>query len=1350
MDSTQMSAGTGASAGTPSPGPAEARPCLVVGIGASAGGQVALEHIFTAIPPDCGMSFVVLMHLPPDGPSFLAEMLGRYTTMAVATAEEGMRLTPNTVHVIPAGRELTLADGVLRLQEPDGRHHPIDRFLRSLATEAGKHAVAVVLSGFGTDGTEGVKAVKEAGGIVIVQEPGSAVNPSMPRSAITRGAADLIVPAEEMAEKIAELALGTCALPDRACAVTTMDEELREIFNAIKAKTGHDFSSYKRNTVIRRIERRMAVNDVAGMKKYIDLLEANEQEAQALGQEILIGVTSFFRDPDAFDVLRKEIIPRLFAGRAPDEPVRIWHACCASGEEVYSTAILIREYLNEQRLNVAVQFFATDIDEAAIAQARAGLYDDDIVEEVGEERLKRFFTRVNGRWQAAKQLREMIVFAHHSVIKDPPFSRLDLLVCRNFLIYLNPDMQKRLISLFHLVLKPRGVLFLGASETVGRQSEFFAPLDKKWKIYERLESVRRDEPIFPYSASVRRLPGIARPSRPETSAEPNGGALAERLLMERYAPPCVVVNEKYEVVHVSTRASRLLEVPVGEPTRDILKMTREELRPALRAAIYKSFSEEKQVAFRGIKFAIDETEAAVNVLVEPLSVPSAEKLAMVILEPAPAAPMIEAPDGELGHTGTDASKDSLIHQLEEQLRITHEQLHATAEQLETSQEGFMSANEELMSINEEFQSANEELQSTNEELETSKEELQALNEELVTVNAELHGKVEELDQANSDMENLLTSSEIATLFLDRQFTIKRFTPAMAQVLNLIAADVGRPFRHLAGTIDWPGLSGDAATVLETLSPIEREVAGVENGHSYLMRVLPYRTPSGGVDGVVVTLVDITEHKRLDGQIRHLASFPQLNPNPVLEVSSAGTITYVNPATERALETLGMRREDHAVFLPDDLADIVSGWDRQAEATFYREITIREIVFGETIFLSPRFDAVRIYAYDITERKRTDEERETTVEFLRLVNESRGTTELVRSATTFFQERSGCEAVGIRLREGDDYPYHEARGFTQEFLLLENSLCTRDGAGEIVRDTVGNPVFDCMCGNVICGRFDPAKPFFTTKGSFWSNCTTELLASTSEADRQARTRNRCNGEGYESVALIPLRLGEERLGLLQLNDRQKGRFTSETVALWERLADYLAVALAKFRADEALHESEKRYHSLFDNMLEGFAYCRMLYDEQNSPVDFVYLDVNNAFGRLTGLENVQGKKVTEVIPGIRESSQDLFEIYGRVALTGQPEKFEIEFKPLSAWFSISVYSIERGYFVAVFDDITEHKRAEEEIRRHVEELQAINEELTRFNNASVGREMRMIELKKEINEICVQVGQQPRYPLEFEK
>ncbi len=635
--------------------------------------------------------------------------------------------------------------------------------------------------------------------------------------------------------------------------------------------------------------------------------------------------------------------------------------------------MLVREHLKKEKLNTGVKIFATDIDEAAVAQARSGCYTGDIVMDVGEERLNNFFTWSRGHWQTVKDLREMILFANHSIIKDPPFSRLDLLVCRNFLIYLNPDMQKRLISLFHLALKPGGFLFLGASETVGQNSELFTPVNKKWKIYQRRESCRREDIFLPFTAPVRKPGRGITPRLPAGLESPAPGAAAERILLERYSPPCVVVNERYEVLHISSRTRPYLEVPVGEPTTDILKMAGETLRPALRAAIYKSFAEKKPVLFQGVRLTNEERETNINVLVEPLIAhPSYGNLALVILEVPSATD--SSPDITRNPSDKEAlpedefSRETLIRQLEEQLRITHEQLRFTTEQLEASNDGFMAANEDLMSINEEFQSANEELQSTNEELEASKEELQALNEELATVNAELQGNIEELNQSNSDMENHFASSGVATIFLDRNLTIKRFSPAMAAVLNLIPADIGRPFRHLSGTIDWSDFQRDTLEVMEKLVPIEREVASLEDGRHFIMRILPYRSLQGDIDGIVVTLVDITELRRAEDEIRSAALFPQENPSPVLRIRRDGTILFANRSAERLLSqwrtTFGRDIPDHFCrCIEDALAD---GITREHEI----ESDGRDISFN--VVPLPERNYVNLYGRDITKRKQAEE------------------------------------------------------------------------------------------------------------------------------------------------------------------------------------------------------------------------------------------------------------------------------------------------------------------------------------------------------------------------------------------
>ena len=841
-------------------------PCFTVGIGASAGGHAPLEEIFTHLPTDTGMAFVVVMHLPPEGPSHLADLLRHYTTMSVLCAQEGMGVQADTVYVIPPGCFLTLQDSAFHLEpytSGHNLHQPIDRFFDSLGKEMEESAIGIILSGFGTDGAKGVQRIKEYGGMVLVQDPHTAINAPMPGHAIANGAPDQILTAVEIAACLVDLAEGCSKSGQQASSNLVQGDELQLLFSLLKAKTGHDFSAYKRNTILRRIDRRMMVNEVQRFKQYLSILEENGQEAEALYQELLIGVTGFFRDPEAFDLLRTEVIPHLFANHGGNDPVRIWHACCATGEEAYSVAMLVQEYLEEKELQTKVQIFATDLDEGAINQARAGVYTSTIENEVSKTWLHKYFTRIDDNWQVAKQLRELIVFAHHNIIKDPPFSRLDFLVCRNFLIYLNPEMQKRLITLFHQVLRPGGFLFLGSAETVGLQSSLFAPVDKKWKIFSRQNGEHRSDFPFPFFGPIRRLPGMTTSSRTAEPQHLNPSLLAERMLADRYVPARVIVNEHNEVIHFSKQAGTFLLTPEGEPTRDLLRLVRNELRPALRAAIYKAFSEQKENRFQGIKFNSDGEELFINLIVLPLNNnASDEKLALVIFELAQPPKIAEPPPGET--SGIDeATRDSVVRHLEEQLRVTSEQLQATCEQLESSNEGFLLANEELMATNEELQSANEELQATNEELETSKEELQALNEELITVNVELQGKIEELDRTNNDLENLFTSADVATIFLDRSLRIKRFSPAMATLFNLIPADVGRPFRHISAISTWTELPADAAAVLESQAPREREVDLPDDERSFIMRVLPYRNTDDSIDGIVLTLIDISQRKRME-------------------------------------------------------------------------------------------------------------------------------------------------------------------------------------------------------------------------------------------------------------------------------------------------------------------------------------------------------------------------------------------------------------------------------------------------------------------------------------------------------
>jgi len=1358
-------------------------PSMVVGVGASAGGHEALERLFTTLPVDCSLAFVVVMHLPADGPSLLTDILQGHTSMQAATAENGIPLRPNTIHVCPPDKDLTVCDGRLQLHSRNKQllpHHPIDRFFTTLAEDFGERAVAVVLSGFGSDGSEGVMRIKESGGIVLVQSPETAINPFMPQNAVDTGAADLILPVEEIADRLAHISRGDIFFR------TTLEDDLKSLFTILEAKTSHDFSSYRRNTVLRRIKRRMAVNGAKELNEYFALIEQTPQEAQALCQELLIGVTSFFRDSDAFEILRSKIIPLLFANRDPEQPVRIWHACCATGEEAYSVAMLIIEHLETEKLPTKVQIFATDLDETAVAQARAGAYGDDVAHGISKERLNRFFIRNDGCWQVTKQLREMVVFAQHNIIKDPPFSRLDLLVCRNFLIYLNPNIQRLLIPLFHQVLNPRGFLFLGSAETVGIHSDLFTPVDKKWKIFMRQGGKSRVETLFPFSGPVRKLVDIEHSIQ---STEPQKTATiahADKLLMERYVPARIIINEKNEVVHFSSRAGAYLHTPEGEPTRDLLKIAREELRPALRAAIYKAFTTNKEIAYQGVKMAVDSGETTVNIVVIPLNEPPpAAKQALVVIEPA-LHPVVPSTRTETGEPGDDASRNALTCQLEEQLRVTSEQLHSTCEQLETSNERFMLANEELMTVNEELQSTNEELQST--------------NEELVTVNSELQRKMEELNHSKSDLENLFTSSEIAAFFLDRELLLKRFSPAMADIFNLIPADVGRPMHHFNSIIDWLHLSTDANSVLGTLTPIEREVRTRNDDRSFIMRVLPYRTMEGAIDGIVVTLVDISERKQAEQAL--YASEKALREGDerlrfALETCHIGAwdmnmtdqFVYRSPEHSRIFGYTEMTPQwTFAMFighvLPED-REGVAALIRQglaAQQGWSFECRIRRVdgairwiwVAGRPNVDKFGNDRMTGVVQDITDRKEIEaENRQLLEEVQREKDRLSALIDSIAEEVWFADTEkkftlanpSALRTFGIDV--GDDIDIEQFAAGLQVFRPdgsprpIEESPSLRALRGEAVKnleEIVRNPVT-----GELRHREVHANPVRDAHGEIIGSVAVVRDITDRKLAEEAVRESRAKLEAALSSMTDAVFISDNCSHFIEINDAFAAfhRFGNKAECL-DQLADYpeilevytpegeLAsldmwavpralrgetVANAEYslrrkdtgetwvgsysfspirdkqglivgsvvvardvtelkRKEEALRQSEVQYHTLFETLIEGFCTIEMIFNADGKPVDYRFLEVNPAFETLTGLHGVQGRTMRELVP---ENEDYWYAMYGKVALTGEPVRFESETKALGGYFDVCAYRIggpENHNVAILFNNITERKRAEE--------------------------------------------------------
>lgn len=856
----------------------------IVGIGASAGGLAAFEAFFSGMPPvsDPGMAFVLVQHLAPDHKSILTDLIRRYTRMQVFEVEDGMEVQINCVYIIPPNRDMAFLNGTLQLFEPAAprdRRLSIDFFFRSLAQDQRERAIGVVLSGTGSDGTLGVRVIKGEGGMVMAQNPESTEYDGMPRSAIATGLVDYELPPAEMPAQIIAYTAHAFGKLHRPATVTPKTESvLKKIFVLLRAQTGHDFSQYKPSTTQRRIERRMAVHQTETMDGYVKFIQQTPEEVEALFRDMLIGVTSFFRDPEAFKALEEQVIPKLFADKDSDATIRIWVPGCSTGEEAYSLAILLAERQEALKKGFKVQVFATDIDSHAVAVARAGIYPASIDADLTQERLARFFVPEPGEraYRIHQVIRDMLVFSEQNVIKNPPFSRLDLISCRNLLIYLGGNLQKKLIPLFHYALNHGGYLFLGTSETVGELGDLFAALDRKQKIYQRKE----------YHLGAQRA-GLGRFLPPMTAPDtehlrPGEKAvyprkltlreLTEQALLQQVVQAGALVNAGGDLLYLHGRTGMYLEPAPGESgSSNILKMAREGLRRDLTTALHKAAQTRETVLCPGVRVKTNGDFTTVNLIVRPVAVvaPSASPeppLYLVILEPS--TPMIGDPlsvtSEQAGKPSSEESAgvdaDARIAALKQELRAKEDYLQTTNEELETT-------NEELKSSNEEMQSVNEELQSTNEELETSNEELQSVNEELSTVNAELQTKVFDLSRVNNDMNNLLAGTGIATVFVDHQLRILRFTPAATKIINLIQSDIGRPVGHIVSNMpDYGNLTVATQAVLDTLVPMEADVQTAE-GRWYTMRILPYRTMNNVIEGAVLNFMDVTAARELHEALR---------------------------------------------------------------------------------------------------------------------------------------------------------------------------------------------------------------------------------------------------------------------------------------------------------------------------------------------------------------------------------------------------------------------------------------------------------------------------------------------------
>lgn len=862
----------------------------IVGIGASAGGLEALEQFFSNMPKGNGMAFVVIQHLDPNHAGIMPELLQRITTMKVYQATDNLKVKPNCVYVIPPNKSLSLLNGALLLFDPvetRGLRLPVDIFFRSMAADRQEKSIGIILSGMGSDGSLGLKAIKEKNGIVLVQTPATAKFDGMPRSATEAVNADIVALAEELPAKLINFLKYIPAVKPEPEIDDKSKSNLDKIIILLREHSGHDFSLYKKNTLFRRIERRKGVHQIDKISNYVRFCQENPTEVQILFKELLIGVTSFFRDAAVWEKLKVQVLPDMINKLSDGTILRAWVTACSTGEEAYSLAIIFKEVLEKfkSHKNVTLQIFATDIDQDAIDKARKGVYSSNIVADISAERLGRFFKVEAESYRVIASIREMVVFAPQNVIKDPSFTKLDILTCRNMLIYMEPELQKKLMLLFNYSLNPEGIMVLGTAETLSNQSEGFSEVDSKLKIFKRTAAPRISElNNFPSSFNQRKIESNEINTPPKVVE--NVQTLADQLLLQRFAPASVLVNDKGDIIYMTGRIGKYLEPVAGKANWNIYVMARQGLRNELPGILRKAMQNFDEVILRNIRIGTNGGTLVVDVTVQRIESQDSIKgmIMIVFTDVAAKVEQVSLKKGKRSPTGR-------MKEMEMQLQRSYEDLQGTREEMQTSQE-------ELKSTNEELQSTNEELQSTNEELTTSKEEMQSLNEELQTVNVELQSKVSDFVQANDDMKNLLNSTEIATLFLDKELNIRRFTDQVTKIFKLRKADIGRPFTDQASDLQYPEIDSHARQVLDNLVPIETAIT-TANGRWFNVRIMPYRTLEDHIDGLVITFTDISLAKNAEtalaiSEIRYRNLFESAKDGILILDAETGKILDVNP------------------------------------------------------------------------------------------------------------------------------------------------------------------------------------------------------------------------------------------------------------------------------------------------------------------------------------------------------------------------------------------------------------------------------------------------------------------------
>ncbi|MDD4993233.1 MAG: chemotaxis protein CheB [Paludibacter sp.] len=875
----------------------------IVCIGASAGGLEALEQFLTNVPENSGLAYIVIQHLDPTQVGMLPELLQRISKMPVSQVKDRTKVKPNCVYVIPPNKSMSILKGVLHLFDPlesRGLRLPIDIFLRSLADDQKELGVGVILSGMGSDGSAGMRALKERNGIVLVQEPRDAKYDSMPRNAIDSVLPDIVAPANELALKLLAFLKHIPVVKSNIETEIKDQSSLEKIIIILRSQTGNDFSLYKKNTVYRRIERRMGVHKIDKITSYVHLLQENPTEVDILFKELLIGVTNFFRDAAVWAKLLETVIPNILAKQQEGTILRAWVAGCSTGEEAYSLAIVFKEAL--EKINphggISLQIFATDLDNDAIETARKGTFATSIAVDVSSKRLSRFFTATDDGYRINTEIREMVVFAKHNIILHPPFTKIDILTCRNLLIYMDTELQKKLLGLFYYSLNPEAYMVLGSAETLGSQSHFFTPIDNKLKIYQRIVTNQTPE-LYDFPSSFSRTKQVS--AEPIIPVKPTSNiqALADQLLLQHFSPPGVLVNDKGDIIYISGRTGKYLEPAVGKANMNIFAMLRDGLQNEFPAAFRQTLVNKELVTLHNIKVGTNGGTQYINVTLQWIDKPEAlNGMVMIIFHDVPKTLVEGLPTGK-GYKQMNSIKQL---ELEKELQHAREQMQNTLEEMQTSQE-------ELKSTNEELQSTNEELQSTNEELTTSKEEMQSLNEELQTVNAELLSKVDDFSRVNNDMKNLLNSTDIATLFLDKDLNIRRYTNQATKIFKLIKSDIGRPFTDQVSDLVYPELATDALEVLRTLVFIQKQIT-TSDGRWFSTRIMPYRTFDDRIDGLVITFFNISDHKQLEVELNETRQMHSmllnLSTEIIVKLSTDWKILEYNVEAEKFFDK---KRED---------------------------------------------------------------------------------------------------------------------------------------------------------------------------------------------------------------------------------------------------------------------------------------------------------------------------------------------------------------------------------------------------------------------------------------------------------